>query len=246
LDVIVRPAAILFDKDGTLFGFNASWAAFTRDVITHYAGGNPGIVRSLAEALGFDMAALRFAPDSLVIAGTLAETACALHAALVDASGTAQTVPQIETYLHAQAINAPMVPVTDLPALMADLRARNLMLGLATNDAEAAAHAHLGSAGIADAFGFVAGYDSGHGAKPGPGQCRAFARVAGQDPARIAMVGDSLHDLQAGRAAGMICVAVETGVATAADLTPHADVVLRDIGALPAWLDGLPPATTRT
>ena len=51
------------------------------------------------------------------------------------------------------------------------------------------------------------------------------------------MVGDSLHDLDAGRAAGMRPVAVLTGIARAGDLAPHAEVVLPDIGALPAWLD---------
>ena len=50
------------------------------------------------------------------------------------------------------------------------------------------------------------------------------------------MVGDSPHDLVAGRAAGMTAVAVLTGIATEADLGPLADVVLPDIGHLPGWL----------
>jgi len=54
------------------------------------------------------------------------------------------------------------------------------------------------------------------------------------------MVGDSLHDLHAGRAAGMQCVAVLTGVAEAAELGPAADIVLPDIGHLAAWLRGNP------
>ena len=51
------------------------------------------------------------------------------------------------------------------------------------------------------------------------------------------MVGDSRHDLEAGRAAGMRTIAVLTGVAKRGDLAGHADVVLDDIGAIPAWLD---------
>lgn len=51
------------------------------------------------------------------------------------------------------------------------------------------------------------------------------------------MIGDSTHDMVAGRAAGMVCVAVLTGLATNRDLEGHADVVLRDIGGLPDWLD---------
>jgi phosphoglycolate phosphatase len=71
-----------------------------------------------------------------------------------------------------------------------------------TNDAEAPAHAHLNRAGVADLFDFVAGCDSGHGAKPAPGQLLAFARRTGLAPERVVMVGDSLHDLHAGRMPG--------------------------------------------
>ena len=39
-----------------------------------------------------------------------------------------------------------------------------------------------------------------HGAKPGPGMLLAFATLCGLAPARVAMVGDSRHDLMAGRA----------------------------------------------
>ena len=65
----------------------------------------------------------------------------------------------------------------------------------------------------------------------------AIASKVGVEPAHIAMIGDSTHDMVAGRAAGMVCIAVLTGLATSRDLEGHADVVLRDIGDLPDWLD---------
>ena len=52
------------------------------------------------------------------------------------------------------------------------------------------------------------------------------------------MVGDSLHDLHAGQAAGMRCVGVLTGVAGAEELQPFAEVVLPDIGYLADWIQG--------
>jgi len=52
----------------------------------------------------------------------------------------------------------------------------------------------------------------------------------------VVMVGDSTHDLIAGRAAGMACVGVLTGTAVEGDLAPFADAVLPDIGHLPGWL----------
>ena len=111
---------------------------------------------------------------------------------------------------------------------------------MATNDSEAPARQHIAAHGLTALFDFIAGYDSGHGAKPGPGMCLAFARQLGLDPSRVAMVGDSLHDLHAGRAAGMRTIGVLTGMASASVLAPHADVVLPDIGAIPGWLAELP------
>jgi phosphoglycolate phosphatase len=53
------------------------------------------------------------------------------------------------------------------------------------------------------------------------------------------MVGDSLHDLDAARRAGMAAVGVLTGTAIHEVLEPLADIVLPDITHLPAWLDTL-------
>lgn len=52
----------------------------------------------------------------------------------------------------------------------------------------------------------------------------------------MVMVGDSTHDLVAGRRAGMRTVGVLTGVAGQGELAPHADVVLPHIGHLLEWL----------
>ena len=67
--------AILFDKDGTLFDFEASWAGWMQGVIGILSEGSAPVAAALAASLRFDMAACRFAPDSPVIAGTLAEVA---------------------------------------------------------------------------------------------------------------------------------------------------------------------------
>ena len=106
-----------------------------------------------------------------------------------------------------------------------------------TNDSEEVARAHLGQAGVLRMFDFVAGADSGFGAKPAPGPLLAFADQLNLEPGRVVMVGDSPHDLHAGRAAGMATVGVLTGIAGADDLAGLADVILPDIGHLPDWLE---------
>ena len=150
-----------------------------------------------------------------------------------------RTVAGLVAEIDRMAAEAPQMPVLPLGPYLDDLSARGLALGVATNDSEMPARAHLEAAGIAARFDFIAGYDSGHGAKPGPGPLLAFAEAVGRAPGACAMVGDSLHDLMAARAAGMRAVAVLTGIAGADVLSPVADVVLPDIGALAGWLETL-------
>lgn len=225
---------VIFDKDGTLFDFRTSWGAWAMRLVGMLAAETGLSEAELGAAIGFDPVAQGFARDSVVIAGTPGEIARDLARVLPGVS-----VEALVGRLNRLAEGAPMLPAVDLPVVLGGLRARGLRIGLATNDNEDAARAHLAAHGITGLFDYIAGYDSGHGAKPGPGMCAAFARQLGLDPARVVMVGDSRHDLEAGRAAGMRAVAVLTGIAGAAELAPHADAVLPDIGHLGGWIDGL-------
>ncbi|WP_132462057.1 HAD family hydrolase [Rhodovulum marinum] len=234
-----RITAILFDKDGTLFDFQASWGGWAARLLEGLAAGDHGRHAALAAAVGFDTATRRFRRDSIAIASTAEEIARRMVPHL-----PGHRVDDLVASMNAQAAAARMVPAVPLGPLMDGLAARGLALGVATNEAEAPARAHLAAAGIADRVDFVAGCDSGHGAKPAPGQLLAFAAAVGRRPGEVLMVGDSRHDLLAGRRAGMATAAVLTGIAAAEDLADLADAVLPDIGHLPDFLDrlaGLPP-----
>ncbi|MCB1338713.1 MAG: HAD family hydrolase [Maritimibacter sp.] len=228
----MRADAVLFDKDGTLFDFDAAWVAWTETMLARWAEGDAARAAALAEALGFDPVGRAFRPGSVVIASTTAEVA--ERVAEVLGVPAASLLDRI----NAEAARAPMVETVPLVPLLAGLAATGLRLGLATNDAEAPARAHLATAGVVGIFDFVAGSDSGHGGKPAPGMLLAFADHVGVAPARVVMVGDSTHDLEAGRAAGMQTVGVLSGHAGHDQLAPLADAVLPDIGHLPDWLAG--------
>jgi phosphoglycolate phosphatase len=221
--------AVIFDKDGTLFDFRHSWGAWTKALLEEL---QPNARGDLAQVLGFDPLHISFAPDSPVIAQTTPEIAALLHPHL-----EGLTLRSLNALMNDLATQAPMVPAVALPQVLQGLVARGLKLGLATNDTEVPARTHLRGAGVLEMFEFVAGCDSGYGGKPAPGQLLAFAEQTGLPPARIAMVGDSLHDLDAARAAGMKAVGVLTGPARRETLAPHADVVLATIAELGAWID---------
>ncbi len=229
--VMTRYRGILFDKDGTLFSFAGTWSVWARRLFLELTGGDVVGATRLGAIVGFDFEACSFMRDSVVIAGTPGEIADAIHPHAPEYSRDG-----LLERMNRLAAGAPLAQVVDLPALLGRLADCGLRLGVATNDAEAPARANIAQLGVTDRFDFIAGFDSGHGAKPEPGMLLAFARTFGLDPADCVMVGDSTHDLLAARAAGMAGVAVLTGIADRDELSPCADAVLPDIGHLPGWL----------
>jgi phosphoglycolate phosphatase len=222
--------AAIFDKDGTLFDFRTTWGGWTARVIDRLAAEGADRL-ALTARLGFDPATGAFAKSSPVIGMTTPELVDIMHGFVPGMKKGA--LLDLLSDLSESSVQAPAV---DLVAVFSALKAAGLKIGLATNDTEVPARAHLAGAGVLGLFDFVAGCDSGYGGKPAPGQLLAFAAAVGVSPSQTVMVGDSLHDLHAGAAAGMQTVAVLTGIAEAHELAPHADAVLPDISHLAAWI----------
>jgi phosphoglycolate phosphatase len=230
---------IVFDKDGTLFDFNATWGAWTLGMLADEAGDDPALLAAMAQTLGYDTTQRRFYPGSIVIAETVDVIARALLTHL-----PGENVTDLIARMKEKSLHVPQVAAVPLVPYFVALRDKGLRLGIATNDAEGPARQHLTTAGILDAFDFIAGFDSGHGGKPAPGQLHAFCDATGLNPANCLMVGDSLHDIAAGRAAGMTTVGVLTGPAPRAELETAAHVVLPTIADIPSWLASAFPHQT--
>ncbi|WP_424979434.1 HAD family hydrolase [Leisingera sp. S232] len=224
--------AFLFDKDGTLFDFAATWNGWAASLLETLAQGDQAAKEAMADAISFDLERGAFNPDSLVIAGSNDEVAAALAPYVKN-----RELSDLTAFLAESASEADIAPAVPLADFLDGLLDRGKVLGVMTNDAEVSARSQLQRAGVLDRFAFVAGCDSGHGAKPDPDPLLAFCKAAGVSPDRTAMVGDSRHDMEAGAAAGMQRIAVLTGMALRTELLPHADIVLPDIGHIRSWLD---------
>ena len=225
--------AVLFDKDGTLFDFAGTWNRWSADVINDLSEGDQCRAASLADVLEFDLTRGVFLPHSFVVYATNSDVARAMAPLVPN-----HTQETLEHYLSERAGIAPLVETVPLKPFLQDLRSQKLALGVVTNDSEHSALSQLERAAVRDMFEYIAGFDSGFGSKPDPDPLLAFCRQTGIAPESCVMVGDSLHDLSAGRAAGMRCVGVLTGTAGRVELEPFADVVLQNIGEIPAWMAG--------
>jgi phosphoglycolate phosphatase len=227
---------ILFDKDGTLVDFAATWEPLYRAAAMTAAGGDEAFASRLLVLGGADASGGSVVADSLLAAATTREIA----EAWVEA-GSRWTVPDLTAALDAQFQSgalATMVPVTDLHALFGRLKARGLHLGIASSDSAAGIGALVERFGLGPFVDFVAGWDSGHGAKPEPGMALAFAAATGLAPAEVAVIGDNRHDMAMGAAAGVgLRIGVLTGTGTRATLAAAAHRVLPSIEGLEAVLD---------
>lgn len=227
--------AVLFDKDGTLFDFFATWVPAYEIAAARLANGDAALAPTLLRAAGHDPESGRVDPRSTLACGTNGELA-ELWAGMLGRTDVAAIEAELNVLFMAHGSTSAK-PVTDLPALFGRLKARGLALGLATMDSHAAAEAAIAAFGLAGLLDFFTGYDSGHGAKPGPGMVDGFCRVIGLPAENVAVVGDTLHDIQMARAAGAgLAVGVLTGATPREVLEPHADHVLGSIAELETLL----------
>ena len=212
---------LLFDKDGTLFDFDRTWNSWTSRVLAEISEQSNVSISELAKSIDFNLLTGKLLPQSIVIAGTHRQVTAAIHSKV-----PTWDFDYLESYLLEIVIETPQYEVVPLREYFQKLKLKGFSLGVMTNDAEKGAKAHLSAAGIFDILDFVAGSDTGYGSKPAPEPLLAFAEKTYLKPNEIAMVGDSLHDLEAANAAGMVRVAVLTGMATEKQLKKYADIVL--------------------
>ena len=229
--------AILFDKDGTLIDFNATFGPATALVIRDLAEDDADTEAALAKAIQFNMETFAIAETSVLIAGSL-ENIVVEWMKHLPGSTLEEMMQRVDDAYEIHSLKT-LAPFEFLKPTLDKLKDMGMPLGIATNDSATTATAHMNALGLTDRFTQIIGFDSGYGEKPGPGMVMAFVEHMGLAARNVMMVGDSTHDLKAARAAGVIPVAVTSGMADDDALAPFAEHVLPDISHLPALVEKL-------
>ena len=220
---------VLFDKDGTLLDFDATWPPAYRAVAEELASlaGDPGLASRILRLGGYGEGGA-LDPASVFACGATSEIVefCVGLPELRGIAGIAERAEGVFTRFGERGPPA----VDDLAGLLEGLRRRGLRLGLATNDSIASTRAWLAYNDFEELFDFVSGADSGYGPKPDPAVFDAFCASSGLAPGAVCMVGDAVTDAELARAAGAgLSVIVRSGVDVGDALAAMADVVISTV-----------------
>jgi phosphoglycolate phosphatase len=232
----MKITAILFDKDGTLLDFHKTWMPVYGAVARLFAGDDVAVAERLLVAAGLDAARGVIKSGSLLAAGNNEEIADCFAEALGKPLEP-RLVAELDR-IFAQEAAASTVAVPAMAQTLGRLKDQGYRLGVATSDSAEGAEATLAPFGVIDLLEFVAGYNSGHGSKPGPGMVLGFCTHLACTPAEVAVVGDNSHDMDMARAASAgLRIGVLTGTSLREDLAGHADHVIDSIADLESLLE---------
>lgn len=226
---------ILFDKDGTLVDFQATWHAIGDLMALKAARGDRALADAMMDKAGYDLAAGRFRGDSVFAAGTNSDIVALWYPNLTEG----ERLAMIDEFDHITAMAGAdqAVPLPGIIDALRALHARGYRLGVATNDSTAGAERTLLALGIANLFDAAYGYDAVANPKPAADPVIAFCDLTGLKPSEVAMVGDNGHDLEMAHNAGCgLAVGVTSGTGTHDLLARRADIVLASVADLPGYL----------
>jgi pyrophosphatase PpaX len=111
-------------------------------------------------------------------------------------------------------------PYDEVASTLAALHERGHALAVVTSKAEPLAHRGLAHVGLDDFFDVVVGLESCTRHKPDPEPVRVALDRLSMRPEDAVFVGDSPHDMAAGRAAGVATIAALWGPFSRAQLAP--------------------------
>lgn len=230
--------AIIFDKDGTLIDFDAMWGGwviYLAEQLRLVTG--LSVRQALCLAMGYDEA-----QNKVLAEGKLAASPMGLlyHLTIQVLQSLGLTAKEAERAVEqAWSVPDPVTlakPFTDTRALFSRFHAMGIKIAIATSDDRAPTQATIEAIHVEEFVSTIVCADDGIEAKPAPDMVLAICERLHISPNQVILVADTIADLRMGRAAGVgLVVGTLSGVSSAHDLTPFADVLIDSIDELHAY-----------
>ncbi len=212
---------VIFDLDGTLVDTAPDLAATANRLLARH-GRPPLPVETLRNFVG--------GGARLLLERAFAATGAPLEPAVLEQELLPAFLSDYEAHIADRSRPYPGVPKT-----LAALRERGHVLAIATNKPQKLTERLLRVLELADIFAAIIGRDAAPRPKPDRAHLdHALAMSGDRTPA--VMVGDSITDIAAARAAGVPAILVPYGYAPEPVRSLGADLVLADFSALTGCL----------
>lgn len=191
---------ILFDKDGTLLDFEKTWRPVwdqTELLLSNELKINELEIRHIREALG--ILEEGFTSGSVYVTGTL------LEYAQIIAKISAKEEDRVLKVLHKSYLmcieenKLDIVTLGDIKSVMIYLKQKGYQLGIVTSDSRLSTEYFINKIGLAQLIDFIATDDGVYQMKPHPHMLESFCTQTGLLAEEVAVVGDSLKDIQFGK-----------------------------------------------
>jgi phosphoglycolate phosphatase len=231
---------IIFDKDGTLIDFAATWIPLIRKRVSFLLKvlkiGDQALSAFLLKSWGIDPMSGKIDPrgpcpvsprsDEIII-GTMA-----LYQKGYPWDEAKQWVAQAFDEADADGDwREKVVPITGIQTFLSQLREHGFRTALATNDERKDTEAILNHLGMEGLFDTILCAGEANFPKPHPETILTICRQLGVDQNETVMVGDSVADMMTGKRAGVALTVgiLEGGVTPRDDLEKVADLVVDSV-----------------
>ena len=166
---------VLFDKDGTLIAVNDTWIPIYRHMLRDLFETDEDGADALMATAGLDRATGKFLAGSVLAGGTTRQLIDIWWPGL-DAAGIAEKV-RILDHDYAPLVKNLLKELMPLEPILLELRAMNLVLGVATNDSHVSARSHMAQVGVIEHFLDIIAADTVDVPKPSGSMIRRFAEI---------------------------------------------------------------------
>lgn len=216
---------VVFDKDGTLVDLDAVWFPPAKGWVDAVASDDADLATAIAGRLGIDLVGGRLVPDSIAAASTFERIGAVTRAELTDRSWPhdriAAALERASAAVDHALRSAQPQLLADLPQLFGRLVAGGVRLAVLTSDDRQSTEEFLHRVGVGQLLAMVVTATDVDHPKPDADGLLRIVRGLAVPADRILMIGDSVFDREAARAAGSWFVAVghRSSAAHGADAT---------------------------